>query len=266
MKQKKIIFFYSQSPRSGHNFVADVIRLMLKCTTPIGDRSEIPLAGIIRAYQKAKKKYYKSEGGEEYLDNLFLNDLRNRILNSSSNVLVKNTSFFGADESFALFPSDFHIISFRDPKDCVISLFKGMKLKKGIKSTIKRIIMPFGVYHFIYARAYNKRISNSLPELDDFFIVRYEELVFKNRNTLNQLICFFNVQISVEDLAKLMDDIKVINTSFFKEETQSDKLWQASVKTVNFNPVNREKGFNKMQLMGIKMGLISLRRKMGYIK
>lgn len=266
MKEPKIIFLYSQSPRSGHNFVAEVIRKVVKCNTPIGERSEIPLAPILKDYLKAIKSYYKSVGGDDYLNDLLLGDLRKKIINNNGTCLMKYTSFMGANESLSIFKDDLHIVSLRDPKDCLLSLFKGMKEKKGMKSILKKILKPTGIYHYSYARKYAKRVELVLPDLNNFNIIKYESLVLKESNELQRLIHLFHAEITVEELSRRIDEIQVINTSFYKEETNAKGIWDASVKTKSFNSINRRKGFNKLQLFGIDLGSKSLRKKLGYIQ
>jgi len=126
----RIIFLHSISPRSGHNFIAEVIRLCLKTSTPLGLRSEIPFGIFIKNYQSFKKTIFGSARYDEYFDEIFIQDLRNKILAKKNVVLIKNTSLEGATEVKEMFPNDIHIISIRDPRDILTSIFKGMKLKK----------------------------------------------------------------------------------------------------------------------------------------
>lgn len=93
----KIIFLHSISPRSGHNFIAETIRLFIETDTPIGLRSEIPFGAFIDNYQKFKKSVFGSEGYHEYFDKLFIEDIRDKIL-VNENVLIKYTNLKGALE------------------------------------------------------------------------------------------------------------------------------------------------------------------------
>ncbi|MGG5488354.1 sulfotransferase [Gaetbulibacter sp. PBL-D1] len=266
MVKEKLIFLHSQSPRSGHNFMADVIRTIVDCKTPIDVRSELPIAPVLHAYHKAKCGFYKSKGVADYLDELFVKPLRATIMTTKDNYLIKYTSFTGTREALHYFPEALHVVSLRDPKDCLISYFKILKYNaKDIKSFIKKIVLPFGIYHYSYARKYSKRIEAYLPNLDDCFVVKYEDLVKRDEITLKRLMDLFEVSLDVNTLSKRIDGIDVINTSFFKEETHSDDMWKATKKTERFNPISRTYGFNALQLLGIKMGSMRLRRKMGYV-
>ena len=152
MIEGKLIFLNSQSPRSGHNFVAEVIRLLVDCETPLGARSEIPFNPILNAYNTTLKTYFASGGSKAFLDDLFINDLRVKLLKNNENVLIKYTNYTGAHHAKLIFENDIHILSIRDPKDCLLSLFKGMKYKKGYKSFLKKMALPFGLYHYTFSK------------------------------------------------------------------------------------------------------------------
>ena len=262
----KIIFLNSQSPRSGHNFVAEVIRVLVDCETPVGDRSEIPLTPIINSYKYTLNTFFKSSRVEHFLDRLFLNNVRDDILIKQKNCLIKYTNFTGAEDVLYVFPDDIHVISYRDPKDCLISLFKGMKLKNNWKSRIKKLIIPVGIYHFIYSWKYAKRVLDEMPsDPEKFILIRYEDLVLRNKSELLTLINRFESKMSLVDLENEMDKINVINSSFYKEETDANTMWESSKKTPKFRPIGRKSGFNSLQMIGVKLGSKSLRKKMGYL-
>jgi hypothetical protein len=111
MIEEKLIFLNSQSPRSGHNFVAEVIRKIVDCETPIGDRSEIPFNPILRAYHKTLNTYFSSGGSKAFLDDLFINDIRGKLLKNNTNVLIKYTNYTGAKDAKQTFIDDIHILS-----------------------------------------------------------------------------------------------------------------------------------------------------------
>lgn len=260
--KKKIIFLHSISPRSGHNFIAEVIRLCIETTTPIGLRSEIPFGVFIDNYQKFKKTIFGSEGYHEYFDKLFIDDLRDKII-VNENVLIKYTNLEGAFEVKKMFPDDVHIISIRNPNDVLTSIFKGMKFSKNFKSKVKKILIPFGIYHYWYAKQYANKILKILPELDDFLILKYEDIVTKKTDTLLKLQQSLGVNVNIEVIDKKMDEIKIINTSFFKEETKAQKVWDSTVKTEKFNPLNR-KYLRYHQRKLIELGSRELIKKLGY--
>ncbi|MDO6758765.1 sulfotransferase domain-containing protein [Tamlana sp. 2_MG-2023] len=266
MEDKKIIFLYSQSPRSGHNFIAEVIRSIKESETPLGLRSEIPFAPILKSYISSRNQNYKSNRASVFLDNLFIGGLREKLTDSNLSKLIKYTSFSGASDCLNLFPNDYHVISFRDPKDCLFSLFKGMNLRKSdFKTKFKRFILPFGVYQYTYSRKYAKKVLKELPDLEEFYLMRYEDLVKRDRKTLKNLMIFFNSEADINVVLKKMDEVKVINTSFYKEETLGKNIWDAQPQTGKFNPINRSGNFNILQRLGVKWGAYPLRKKMGYI-
>lgn len=260
-----IIFLHSQSPRAGHNFTAEVIRLLTSCHTPIEPTSEIPLAGLVGTLETKTKSFHLAPAAEKYSIDLFFSGLREKILiDSKTNLLIKFTSFEGVENLKSCFPDDLHLLLIRDPKDVLLSQFKA-KAKHDRKSVLKRLVLPFGLYHFHYAKVYSKRISKTLPDFNKFTLIKYEALVLKEAETLNNLLQVFNSSLSLEEFGNQISNIKVINTSFYKEETQAEKLWEATTRTTAFNPINRKKGFNRLQLLGITLGCRSLRKKMNYI-
>lgn len=265
MKDPKLLFLFSQSPRSGHNFVADVLRKLVATETVVGDRSEVPFGPIIDTYHTTLKTSYKSNKSEEFLNSIFIEPIRIKLLDDGINKVIKYTSFVGAETTLKYFPDDISIVSFRDPKDCLFSLFKGIRLKNDFKSKIKKILWPTGIYHYQYARKYSSSILKNLPKSNDFIFIRYELLVRRDKEHLEYLIKKFNSRLTYSEFSQAIDSINVINTSFFKEETGGKNIWQSTKVTEAFNPVNRNHSVNKLQLIAIKKGSKSLRKAMGYL-
>lgn len=266
MQGEKIIFLYSQSPRSGHNFIAEVIRIIIQSETPLGLRSEIPFAPVLKSYISSRNQNYKSNGASAFLDDLFIGGVREKLIDSNFSKLIKYTNFTGATECLDLFPNDYHLISFRDPQDCLYSLFKGMNLRKpNFKTKIKRLILPFGIYQYVYSRKYAKKILKELPNLERFYLIHYEDLVNRDPKTLKSLLTFLHSEENIEVVLKKMDEVKVINTSFYKEETSGKSIWDAQSQSDKFKPINRSERFNALQRLGIKWGVYSLRKRMGYV-
>jgi hypothetical protein len=266
MKEPKLIFLFSQSPRSGHNFVADVLRILVNSDTIIGDRSEIPFGPIIENYYNTLQKSYKSEGSIDFLNRIFIKPIRQNVLIDNTDKIIKYTSFEGADTTAVYFPNEVHIISYRDPKDCLFSLFKGMRLKNDWKSKIKRALWATGIYHYQYARKYSKSILKHLPKNKEAILVRRELLVNRDKRHLEYLIKMFKSTLTFDEFSKAIDSIRVINTSFFKEETGSKGIWQSTKISKSFSPLNRDHSVNKVQLFGIKLGSRQVRLAMGYLK
>ena len=265
MNAPKLLFLFSQSPRSGHNFVADVLRLLLETDTMIGDRSEVPFGPIIKNYHATLHNSYKSNRAVELLNSLFIEPMRAKLLNDGVSKFIKYTSFTGIKETVHYFPDDIQIVSYRDPKDCLFSLFKGMRLKKGWKSTVKKILWPTGIYHYLYSKKYSNGIIDLIPKDDHLIMIRYELLVTRDKMHLEYLLEQFNSTMTVNEFIKGIDSIKVINTSFFKEETKSGGIWEATKVTESFNPINRQHSVNKLQLLGVLKGSKPLRSAMGYV-
>jgi len=120
---------------------------------------------------------------------------------------------------------------------------------------IKKILLPTGIYHYWYAKRYSYKILKVLPDLKDFWVVKYEDLVVKDDSVLLELLKLLNSKISLEELKIRMDEIKVINTSFYKEEMNSSKVWNEKNKTEKFNPISRKSmTYHKMKFidLGVK--------------
>lgn len=162
-----------------------------------------------------------------------------------------------------MFPNDVHIISIRNPNDILTSIFKGMKFSKNLKSKVKKLLIPIGIYHYWYAKQFANNILKILPEFDDFLILKYEDLVTKKANAFLELQQALGVSVNIEEIEKKMDEIKIINTSFFKEETNAHKVWDSTVKTEKFNPINR-KYLSYHQRKLIELGSRELIKKLGY--
>ena len=262
---KKIIFLHSYSPRTGHNYASEVIKVISRHEVLAHHRSETKLSTLLNHYFQVKKQIqHKSD--EDFLDYLFLDDLREKILNKSDKefVMIKDTSFLGVEKLPALFPDDIHILLIRDPKNVFSSLFKGMNLTtNNFRNRLKRAGKMNGMYPYYYSRKVGKRVLEEMPDMNNFFILRYEDLVLKEEKTLNALAKLFGTTKDLQLIKKEIDEIPVINSSFH-EEVGGKKIWEAKPKTASFDPINR-KGNSFLIRKGIEYGSKTLRKRLGYI-
>ncbi|MGM0635486.1 MAG: hypothetical protein ACQESK_05435 [Bacteroidota bacterium] len=265
MKQK-IIFSNSYSPRTGHNFVAEVFKTFLEADVLIHHRSETRIAPLLDAYFSIYDTHIYGVKDKDFFDYLFINDLRNKIISKSDkeSIIIKNTSFVGIEHINRVFPNDIQILILRDPYAVLKSLFKGMSLgKRNTKNTLKKIGIFVGIYPLYYSWLFNKKIIKKIPDLNNYTVVRYEDLVIKDDNTLIKLRDMFETEKSLNKIKEDIDNIKVINTSF-TNETGAKHIWEAKQKSRKFNPINR-KGHNWLVRFTLKVGCYPLRKKMGYI-
>ena len=160
-EDQKIIFLNSYLPRTGHNFVSEALKVFTGHEVLIHNRSETRLSTILREFFNIYNKQVFFETDKKFLEHLFINGLRERILEKSNSeyVMIKNTSFLGVDQLSRLFPTDIHIILLRDPASIFNSLVKGMRFKKGVlKDNIKKL----GIFLGIYPYYYSKKLSRNL--------------------------------------------------------------------------------------------------------
>ncbi len=264
--EKKIIFLNSYLPRCGHNFSAAVIKVFSNHQVIHHPHSETRLSRVLNAYFSVLKDTVYRKTAKELLDRLFIQDLREKILQEKDSkfIMVKDTSFEGVKNLPEVFPEDIHILLIRDPKRVMLSLLKGMNLKKKTpKNYLKKILMPLGVYPFIYSRKLNNQILRTVPVLDRHIIIRYEDLVKRDKNILFMLKDMFESTKSLEEIKKEIDEIGVINTSFIGE-TGGKKIWDQKPQNKNFNPLNRKEP-NLLVKLGVEMGSRKLRKKLKYI-
>lgn len=264
--ERKIIFSNSYSPRTGHNFAAEVFKLFRNVEVLIEHRSETRLSSLIDSYYKIYNSHIYNQTDKDFFDYLFIDDLREKILAKSDAdfVMIKDTSFNGVSHLKQVFPNDIHILLIRDPRDVLLSLFKGMRLKRpGWKYVLKRLLLPTGIYPYWYARKFSGKILKSLPDFSDFILIRYEDLVLKNDEALIRLKILFQSDKPIETIREEIDKIVVINTSFI-EETNAKKIWEAKPRTAAFQPINR-KAANRFIEWGILLGSRNLRKKLNYI-
>lgn len=264
-KDQKIIFFNSYLPRTGHNFASEVLKIFSDHQVLPHERSEIRFSTIISAYDQIKATYFY-ETPKNFLNSLFLNDLRRKILDQSPNkyVMIKDTSFKGVELLPEIFPDDLHFILIRDPKNVFLSLLKGMNLKKrSLKNKVKRLAIPAGLYPYLYSKKISTQVLKKFPDLSAHTIIKYEDLVKKDKMTLLFLKEKFATKKNLEQIKREIDNIQVINTSFF-EETGAKKIWDKKPKTAAFDPVNRI-GFNSAVTKAVELGSKKLRKKLNYV-
>ena len=241
-KEQKIIFLNSYLPRTGHNFSSQVIQVFSDHQVLSHSHSETRLSRVLESYFKVYDELIYHKTAKEFMNRLFIEDLRRNILRESDQnyVMIKDTSFVGITELHKTFPNDIHLLLIRDPKNVFNSLIKGMRLgKPTFKNYIKKAGNKTGLYPWFYSRKLSKQVLNETPDLNHHQIIRYEDLVLKNETTLFYLKKNFKTKKSLEQIKKEIDEIAVINSSFF-EEVGAKKIWDSKSKTQNFDPINRK--------------------------
>lgn len=265
MSNKKIIFFNAYSPRTGHNFASEVLKVVCNHQVLIHSKSETRLSTLLESYYSLYHSHIYHQTDKAFFDYLFIDDLREKILakTEAEFALIKDTSFNGVSHLKKVFPNDIHILLIRDPRDVLLSLFKGMRLKRpGWKYALKRLLLPTGIYSYWYARKFSAKILKTLPDFTGFILVRYEDLVMQDENTLHQLKTLFHSNKSMESIKTEIDAIEVVNTSFI-DETKAKRIWDAKPKTATFRPIKRRPK-NRLILWGILLGSRKLRKKLNY--
>jgi hypothetical protein len=91
---------------------------------------------------------------------------------------------------------------------------------------------------------------------------KYEDLFLKKKDSLLRLKQIFNCSKSVSDIQEEIDNINVINTSFYKEINASS-IWDEHKKTKKYNPINR-KSKNLLIRIAITYGSRKLKNKLTY--
>lgn len=225
IQEKKLIFLNSYLPRKVHNFASQVIKVFSDHQFLSHSRSETRLARALEAYFHIRKYHIRDSVANASMDALFIKNLRKNILEDSDRpfLMVKKTSLLGFDYIKKKFPNDIHLILIRDPKNVFSSLIKGMSLSKAsLKNKLKIFGNLTGVYPWYYSRRLSKQVLNEYPK-QDFRILRYEDLVKKDEQTLNLLKKLFNTQKSLAQIKREIDEIQVIDSSFY-EEVKAKKI------------------------------------------
>lgn len=263
--EQKIIFLNSYLPRTGHNFASEVLKIFSDHQVLAHFRSETRLSTLLESYYRIYDQKIFHDSDKIFFDHLFIDDLRNKIINSTDKkfIMIKDTSFSGVDLLPRVFPNDHHIILIRDPKNVFLSLLKGMNLqKKSWKNKLKKFGILTGLYPYHYSDKLTKQVLLDLPEMKNHIILRYEDLVRKEERTLMRLKKLFGTSKSLDQIKNEIDEIQVINSSFFNE-VSARNIWDMKPKTNDFKPIERKT--NWVINMAVKLGSKKLRRKFNYI-
>lgn len=263
---QKIIFLNSYLPRTGHNFASEVIRIFSDHKVLAHSRSETRLSSILSSYYRIYDKRIFHQSDRDFFNELFIDGLREKILRRSDKkyVMIKDTTLTGVDSLIRVFPDDIHFVLIRDPKSVFLSLIKGMRLqKKTRKNTLKKWGIKTGLYPYFYSKKLSNQVQKSLPKSHSLFFIRYEDLVKKDRKTLSVLKEQFGTTKSFEKIEEEIDNIKVINSSFYNE-VHAKAIWDMKPKTEKYDPLNR-KGHTTLVRNAIKLGSRKLRKKLDYI-
>ncbi|AVR43820.1 hypothetical protein C7S20_00220 [Christiangramia fulva] len=265
-KEQKIIFLHSYLPRTGHNFVSEALKVFTGHTVLIHNRSETRLSAILSEFFNIYDKQVFFETDKKFLEHLFIEGLRERILEKSNSeyVMIKDTSFIGVDQLARLFPNDIHIILLRDPASVFNSLVKGMRFNKvKLRDKVKRLGISFGVYPYYYSRKLSNYVLKNIPDFENKLVLRYEDMVELDEETLEQLKGIFGTSKEIYKIKEEISAIEVINSSFIKE-TGASHIWEQKPKTKRYDPIKR-KGNSYLTRLGIGLGSRKLRKKFNYI-
>lgn len=264
MNKQKIIFCNSYGPRTGHNFVSEAIKIFSNHEVLAHNKSETRLSNFLHEYKKICNSIpYKSD--RDFFDKIIIEKIRPQIIASSKQeyIMLKNTSFVGVDYLQEVFPNDIHILVLRNPIDTYNSMIKAMNLnKKGFKYRLKKIGKLIGLYPLYYSRKLSGLVLSQLPNLKNFYILKYEDLVLQKESVLLDLKQKFNCDKSLSTIKEELNSIKVINTSFF-EENNAKNIWDAKEKSKSFNPINRKKNSYLIR-KGVELGAKQLKSTLGY--
>lgn len=264
--KKRIIFLNSYWPRTGHNFASEVLKVFSDHQVLAHNKSETRLSTLLNSYYQIYDSIIFHESDKIFFDSLFINDLREKILSKADRdfIMIKDTSFLGVEKLPLVFPEDLHFLLVRDPKRVFNSLFKSMRLgKRTFKNFLKKAGILTGLYPYYYSRKVSREILKTLPDLNNHRIIKYEDLVTKNNTTLIRLAEVFGTAKSLEQIKTEIENIPVINSSFF-EEVKAKNIWDQKSKTADFNPLYR-KGNSYLVRKGIILGSLQLRKKLNYI-
>lgn len=266
MSTKKIIFSNSYGPRTGHNFVSEAFKVFTDHEVLAHNRSETRLSNFLERYKEVyNTNHHKSD--KDFFNSIILSSIRSNIIENSKTdsnfIMIKNTSFEGVKYIPEVFPNDIHILLLRNPIDVFNSVFKAMNLNKnGYKYKLKRIGKALGLYPYFFCKKISKQIIKDIPDFKKFHVVRYEDIVTQDVNVLEDLKKKFNSKKSIEQIKEELNNIQVINSSFY-EETGAKHIWEAKKKTKAFNPINRKKHTFLIR-KGIALGAKELKNKLGY--
>lgn len=265
----KIIFLNSYSPRTGHNFIAQVIQIITECEIIPHPHAETRLSLFLSSYFSLKNELNLNGSASNFMDSIFIDHIPKALKEDYSNeyILLKDTNQEGVNYIRKIFPEEFHLLLYRDPRDTLVSIFKGMRFGKGknLKSFLKKMGYFTGIYSYYYSKKYSERFMETIPDnIEDFKVIRYEDIVQRNSNALKEILEFFKSNMKVQEFSDKIDNILVINTSFYKEETGGKGIWDTKERTEKFNPISRKK-IPYLHRKGIEFGSKKFRKKLGYL-
>lgn len=151
-QHQQIIFLNSYSPRIGHNFSSEVLKIFSDHKVLIHNRSETRLSMVVDAYFYIRDNFVGHNSDKYFLDSVPISGLRENILSHSDSkyIMLKDTFIVGAEKLLNIFPNDLHIILIRNAATVFQSLFKAMDLKKAtVRNFLKKIGIFTGFYPYI---------------------------------------------------------------------------------------------------------------------
>ena len=96
-EEQRIIFLNSYLPRTGHNFSSQAIKVFSDHQVLSHSHSETRLSSILYSYYNVSDKLIYHQTAKDFMNRLFIDDLRGNILRESNQpyVMIKDTSLIG---------------------------------------------------------------------------------------------------------------------------------------------------------------------------
>ena len=243
---KPHIFIHGIMPRSGTNFLNQLILLHPQCKEPSKRIRENwllyysnPLYEYINSLNN--KWLHPTWIGSDFnvaelkhkIGATFIDFLSEEIDTKNSLLVSKTPKVENIHRFFELFPKDKLLIIIRDPKDVVASTYKSW----GIDSS--SVIKEWNKAANIIQNFEKNSDSNS------YILLRYEDLIANSSNYLNQLLEFC-------ELDKSQFPWDEVNKLPIFGSSEGDK-WKVKEKNISFKPIGRWVSLPKAQLRMLEL-------------
>jgi hypothetical protein len=249
------VFILSPAPRSGTNYLANILLLHPDFQLPnlIWEDHVLIYSHLLTKYTiQTSNRWSEAEGQGDYAKDL-LNHLGEGILSflykhveDNRRLLCKTPRGYNIDNFFRLFPNAKLLILIRDGRDVITSAVK----------TWPNRFLAFERSAFTWARGARQILefihgSDCGVTESSWKLIKFECLIEHPEATVKDLLNFLNIDANTFDINQVQN-LRLEGSSVYRGD--KDRVhWEPVEKPKDFQPVGRWKSWNWLRKMTFKM-------------
>lgn len=236
------IFILGILPRSGTNFLFDLLRFHPDCKTaqPIWEDFLVHHSDLLDQYVHTVYHHWKRVDRDQ-IDTLY-QSLGKGLLgfltswNSEKRLVTKTPSVKNIEHFFKLFPNSFLIILIRDGRAVVESSVKSFGV------SYERAIHQWAAAASVVQK-FDRTTKHSHHQ---YLVVRYEDLWHDVQKELVRIFAFVGLDSRTYRFEEVID-LPIRGSSELRDQEEGELHWRGEQKKTDFNPMKRWSTWNRLK-------------------